>query len=216
MGAFEKRVETFRNLAREEILDPIGTHHELSGGMHGQKLDFDRISDESDLYEMWVDVATDYIGREFEWRPEVILGVANGTNRLAVSVASRFKGNTIGLTTEKDYENNRKIRLSRFAARVIRGIQPELVLVLEDVATTGGSSLQPVQQVRELLDAQTLHDVQVLATWQRQPQLHRLQEANVPYRSIIREPLPTYTPDTCQSLPEGFCAQGWELKPRPQ
>jgi orotate phosphoribosyltransferase len=92
----------------------------------------------------------------------------------------------------------------------IAGVKPELVVVFEDVGTTGSNS---VQVARGALEAGALA-VEVVTTWKRQPALGRLDEAGIPYRAIIDEVLPTYSPLECQTDPNGFHARGWDFIPR--
>jgi hypothetical protein len=46
--------------------------------------------------------------------------------------------------------------------------------------------------------------------------LEKLDEAGIPYRAIIDEPLPTFTPDACETVEAGFCYRGWDFIPRGQ
>lgn len=187
------------------VMDQEGVHHEFKAGGHGQKLDFDVIKTDSALYRAWTRVTADYVSEAFPQLPEVILGVANGTNRLALDTARHFEGDVFGAVSEKDEHNSKILRLNRAAKNLISTMSPELVVVLEDVGTTGSSSVQIAQQALDLGAQQ----VEVINTWQRRERLERLAEAGIPYRSLISEPLPTYSPEECQT--DGFCAQGWEL-----
>lgn len=198
-------MNTFKNkLIDAGILDPVKMHHEFVSGMHGQKLDFDKIKTGSRLYKEWAEQNAEEIKNRFRMPPEVILGVANGTNRLALDVARRFDGRTIGLTTERG-RNPKTIKLTKLARRVIGAVQPELVLVLEDVGTTGKSSVQPAREALET----GAKNVEVIISWQRQPDLLELDKEGIPYHSLINYPLATYTPKECQQ--SGFCSKGWDL-----
>jgi len=187
------------------VLDPEGVHHEFVSGMHGRKLDFDTIETGTPLYQEWIDVAASYIEREFPELPQVIMGVANGTNRVAQDTAARFNDEIFGLVSAKDEQKSKKLYLPPETEDVISDIKPELVVVLEDVGTTGSNSVQVALQS---LGAGA-KEVEVVATWQRRPHLEKLEEAGIAYRAIIKEVLPTYSPEGCQA--EGFCAQGWEF-----
>ncbi len=189
------------------VLDAEGTHHEFVSGMHGQKLDFDIIKNEDPLYQEWITATANFIRRELRL-PEVIIGVANGTNRVALDVARRFNGDVLGLVSEKDQQNSKILRLSSAAERVFGLMRPEFVVVKEDVGTTGSNSVQVATQA---LEAGAQH-VLVLATWKRRAQLERLDEAGIDYAAMIDEPLTTYTPEECTA--EGFCADGWKFIPR--
>jgi orotate phosphoribosyltransferase-like protein len=188
------------------VLDPEGVHHEFVSGMHGQKLDFDNIEESDPLYSQWTEVAAGYIEEKYDVSlPEIIIGVANGTNRTALDTARRFGGRVLGLVSEKDPQNSKKLWLSGMAANVISAMRPNLVVVLEDVGTTGSNSVQVATACRD----QGAKEVEVVTTWKRREKLERLEEAGVPYRAIIDEPLPTYSPEDCKD--HGFCSQGYEF-----
>lgn len=215
MRSLEAQAERLRNLIVESnfngpVIDPEGVHHEFVGGDHGQKIDLDKIPDDSEEYEVLVDTTASFIRGEYDWVPDIIVGVANGANRLALDVARKFNGKMLGLVTEKDKNDLDRIRLSEMACRVIIGVQPEFVLVIEDVITTGWSALEPADDIRAMLprDAQ----VEVLSIWQRLPVVSQLVASGIPHKTIISEPLTLYTPQECETT--GFCAKGWELIPK--
>jgi len=199
-------VETFRNniINSGTVLDPEGIHHEFVSGKHGQKLDFDKIGSEDPLYAEWTEVAAEFIHKEFRGAAGIILGVANGTNRTALDTARRFDGQVLGLVSEKDKNNSKRLRLSPFAGRVIQSMRPSLVVVLEDVGTTGSNSVQVAVAAREA----GAYNVEVVTTWKRREHLEELEKAGISHRAIIDEPLPTYDPEDCRA--HGFCAQGWK------
>lgn len=221
--ALAEQIEGFReDILEGGILDPNGIHHEFVSGAHGQKLDFDLIPTYKDgssednpdlpkkffyLYEKWISTAARFIQEEFPRMPEVILGVANGTNRVAKDVAivlSELTDEKLrGYATEKDKENEKILWLPEKVEDKITKLAPELVVVIEDVGTTGSQSVQVAQQAI----GAGANRVVVVPTWQRQERLARLDEAGIEYRSIIHEPLPTYSPDDC--VKTGFCSQGW-------
>jgi len=206
-------IQTFRDHIIESgyVLDPEGTHHEFVSGMHGRKLDFDNIPDSSELYDEWVTTTARWIEDQYgQHMPQAVVGVANGTNRLALDVARRFDGKMLGLVSEKDPDNDKHLRLSKFTKKILN--QLDFVYVLEDVGTTGSNSVQVAQAARQAIHPYDINGAMVLTTWQRRPTLERLEEAGVSYLSVIFEPLPTYTPEACQS--EGYCAQGWQFIPR--
>ena len=218
MSELTSQIQTFREHVLEAgVLDSEGVHHEFSSDKHdhGRKLDFDRIptyrngSQFSPLYAEWVDVTTSFIAEEFPDVSEVVLlGVANGTNRLAIHTAPRLKICAIGLESIKeDQSGSTVLRLSRDVAYTIAARQAELVIVVEDVGTTGSNSLQVATRAQEA----GAENVVVVNTWQRREQLERLDEAGIEYRAIIDEPLPTYSPEDC--VKTGFCAQGWKFIP---
>lgn len=187
------------------VLDPEGTHHEFVSGMHGRKLDFDNIETGNPLYNLWTETAADFIREEFPELPEMIIGVANGTNRTALDTARHFSGDVLGLVSEKDPQDSKKLYINHIAGLAIEAIKPELVVVLEDVGTTGSNSVQVAEGCRSA----GAKNVEVVTTWKRREKLERLEEAGIPYRAIIDEELPTYTPEDCQD--HGFCSQGWDF-----
>jgi len=182
-------------------VDPENQHHVFTSGIHhGRKIDFDAIPDDSDLYQDWVEVTADEIRNGYPFAlPQIVLGVANGTNRLAPDVADCFDG-VIGLQTEKNPDDKKDIRLTKTARQVIEVLRPSLILVLEDVGTTGGSSSTVAVAAME---AGAEH-VDVLNTWKRRERLDALIRADISYFSVIDEPLPTYTIDECESI--GYCS----------
>lgn len=192
------------------VMDPEGVHHEFVSGLHGQKLDFDNIPEDSELYRDWVGVNVDFIRNTYTQIPGALIGVANGTNRLARDVGAVMFGETTALPSAKDPENSKRLYLPEYTHKFLEIMQPKLAIVLEDVGTTGSNSVQVAEAA---LDAGAEY-VEVVLTWQRRAQLERLREAKIPYRSIIEEALPTFTPGvdgTCATDPNGFCARGWEF-----
>ncbi len=188
------------------VLDPEGVHHEFVSGMHGRKLDFEAIPDGSDLFDEWADVVAQEL--RFRYAGEqigrmVLLGVANGTNRLVVPVAERLDDGSIGLETRKI--SPKAVRPTESSIEDIHRIQPELAVVIEDAATQGTTAATCVVAARRL----GIRRVEVINTWQRRPKLEKLLAIGAVYHSIIFEPLPTLEPEACAAA--GYCAQGWDL-----
>lgn len=192
---FEKLI-----LSRDDILDPEGTHHVFASGLHGRKIDFDKISDDDPLYAQWVDLNADFINEHYYKLPAIVVGVANGTNRLASSVAHKLGEGTLSLSTAKSVSSEAGILLPSTAFELIHDSRPDLALVLEDVGTTGGSSLQVAEQVGRA----GARNVEVLITWQRGKQVHALDAVGIPHNAIIGSQLPAYQPEEC-----GYCQDGW-------
>lgn len=184
----------------EGILDGEDIHHEFVSGLHGRKLDFDKIETGSEFYLEWVSALVQFIREEYDSQPEVILGVANGANRLAVSVAAGLGNGTIGLMTEK--ETSKSSKLHKSVEDVIHGYKPKNLLVIEDVGTAGTTSASAAKKALEA----GAQKVTVLNTWQRNQNLSKLDEAGVAYKSMILEPMPNYEPDACQ-----YCKDGVKL-----
>lgn len=182
------------------VIEGEGTHSEFVTSTHGRKVDMDLILTASELYEQWTDVISSYIQENYETQPTALIGVANGANRLAVSLATKLPNRPFGLMTEK--ASSKSVKLSVSVADIITQYQPEFVLVLEDVGTSGTSSLTAVKELK----AAGAQHVEVLNTWQRTEKLYKLEEAGIPYRSIIKHLLPTYQPEDCE-----YCKAGVEL-----
>ncbi len=184
----------------EGVLDPEDMHHEFVSGMHGRKLDFDRIETASSLYEDWTDAFAEYIRTEYQQQPNALIGVANGANRLALSIAAKLKNGAVGLITEKDTPKSAKPVDS--SLDYLSSYKPDFVLVIEDVGTSGTSSASVCRAVIEA----GAKKVEVLNTWQRREQLEKLDEAGFSYQAMIKEVLPTYAPEACD-----YCANGVKL-----
>lgn len=187
---------------KEGVLDSEDLHHEFVSGLHGRKLDFDKIETGSEFYQQWVDALVKFIKEEYDSEPDMILGVANGANRLAVSVAAGLGNSTIGLMTEK--ETSKSSKLHKSVEDIINGYKPKLVLVIEDVGTAGTTSATAAKKAL-VAGAQ---QVTVLNTWQRNKKLEKLEEAGFEYKSMILEPMPNYEPDACE-----YCKNGVKLVP---
>lgn len=199
------RKSIFRERILESgILDPEGIHHEFANSGHGQKLDFDLISDASFLYAEWVELNSQSIRK---WGRSVlaVVGVANGTNRLARDVGASLEVES--LYTHK--VSPREVRLTADSQKFLLEHANEggLVIALEDVGTTGGTALTAIKSIREAGQFETEGQF----TWQRTDGLAAFDEAGIPYTSIIHEPLPTYSPKQCTK--EGYCSEGWQLIP---
>ncbi len=185
----------------------MGVHYGFSSGMHGRKLDFGVINDGTPLYKEWINNSASFIEEQFPNLPEVIIGVAYGTNRVALDVAREFNGRIYGAVSEKNPLNSKELFLSKAAGKLISAMKPEFVVVIEDVGTTGSNAVQVAKQVIN----SGAQEVNVVTTWQRRPNLERLEEAGIPYHSIINEPLITYEEEECIS--SGYCAQNWKFIP---
>lgn len=189
------------------VLDPEGTHHEFANYGHGQKLDFDTISDDTPLYEEWVDLNVQAI-RERGGLVLAVLGIANGTNRLSRDVGPRL--GVKSLETEK--VSPRAVRLTATSREWLISHAGEngLVIALEDVGTTGGTTLTALEDVQTA----GAFAVEGQFTWQRTDTLPAFDTAGVAHHAIIHEQLATYKPDQC--IAEGYCAKGWLLIPHSQ
>lgn len=186
----------------EGVLDGEDIHHEFVSGVHGRKIDMDKIETGSEFYLQWMDACVKFIQDNYDEQPDMVLGVANGANRMAVSIAAGLGGNTIGLMTEK--ETSKSSKLHKTVEDVISGYKPKRLLVVEDVGTAGTTSATAAQKAKEA----GAQKVTVLNTWQRNETLVKLDEAGFNYKAMILEPLPNYEPDACD-----YCANGSEFVP---
>lgn len=199
-------VKTFKNhIIDSDVLDAEGVHHEFVSGMHGRKLDFDIIPKESDLFREWVLIIAQAVK---ELYPDIahdklmLLSVANGTNRLVGPVAREIGEGVTAVLTEK--VSPKAVKLTAEAKRKIKSIKPELVVAIEDVGTKGTTSATAVRSARKA----GVKRVEALNTWQRREQLEELEAINAVYHSVIKELLPTLTPEECRAT--GYCAQSWK------
>lgn len=195
------KIEKFKRAILDSgILDKEGVHHVFSQGLHGRKIDFDLIPDDSELFEQWVDLTAGFIRETYEKLPEAIIGVANGTNRLAFAVAEKL--GVTGLDTVKPEGSRNQPILTDKSKVLLQSISPKLAVILEDVGTTGTNSSSVSRSVREI----GIDNFEVINTWQRSENLRLLDEMKVPYKSIIKEVLVSYKPEECE-----YCQKGWEL-----
>lgn len=194
-------VEKFKQAILESgILDKEGVHHVFSQGLHGRKIDFDLIPDDSDLFKQWVDLTVDFIRNNYSAPPEAVIGVANGTNRLAFAVADKL--GVRGLDTVKPEGSRNQPILTEESKNTLKKLNPKSIIILEDVGTRGTNSSSVARSVREL----GFDNFEVINTWQRSETLSLLDELNVPYKAVIKEVLPNYKPEECE-----YCQKGWEL-----
>jgi hypothetical protein len=189
----------------EEVLDPEGLHHEFVSGLHGRKLDFDLIPDDSNLFNRWVETVCEKLK---ELYPEevakglVIISVANGTNRVVPLVAGLLGNGSISYLTEK--VSPKAVKLVDGAEAALKASQPEFAVIIEDVGTKGTTSASAAKSAL----ASGVKRVEVLNTWQRRDKLEELDAIDVKYNAVIFELLPTLDPEECNKT--GYCAQGWQ------
>lgn len=201
-------IPVFKKHLEESILDPEGVHHEFVSGLHGRKLDFDTISDDDPLFDEWVAIVAEKVKELYPDVPKnklVLLSVAGGTNRLVGPVAQAIGHGVTPVLTEK--VSVKEVKLTDEAARIIKSRQPELVLAIEDVGTSGSTSATAVLAARRIGAGR----VEALNTWQRRKRLEKLEAINTIYNSIIKDMLPTLEPAECQK--DGYCAKGWKFIP---
>lgn len=205
MSLEEKTLEFKQKIIDSGIVDGEGVHHVFSQGLHGQKVDFDLIEDDSELYSEWVELTAEFIKQNYSSLPRVVVGVANGTNRLAVSVAKVLGPDVAGLVTVKPEGSRNQPVLTDESLSKIQELKPASALILEDVGTTGTNSSSVFRSLKQA----GVENITVLNTWQRNDNLIHLDNEGAEYKAVIREVLTNFTPEQCAK--DGFCSKGWKL-----
>ncbi len=196
-------------MAEPGVYDPPNVHHEFAGGGHGRKLSLIEIDQNSPTYILMIETEAETIKNLYYPLPDVLVGMANSANRIA-SDTSKYLGIT-ALETEKNELGN---IVPTFLARLaLKKIEPEFMLVIEDVGTTGSSVAKFINNLQSKYDVPS---IEVLFTWLRQPELPILKRKNIPYSTVINHPLKTYSSaKECYEDPLGYCANGIQLISRP-
>lgn len=192
------------------VVDPEGVqHHEFVDGGHGRKVDYDKIKTNTRLFDEWMELYARFIAELYaDRRPAALLGMANGANRISSRVATILGGGIVGLTTEK--VDKKTVRVDESSRACISSLAIDFVLTVEDMGTTGSTTATAVLDLRSL----GVVDIEATNTHQRNPTLPRLDELGITYHSmIVDDSLPTYQPDECATLPDGYCRQGVLLIP---
>ena len=202
---YSKRTLFLEKLIAADMFDPDGVHHEFNQGLHGQKIDLDRVVVGTALFDEWVRLTAEFIEGSYAEPPDVLVGVASGSNRLVQPVSGRLAGKPLALETIKT-ERSAPV-LSEISRVAIQEAQRSFVLVLEDVANRGTNTLSVVRSVQ----AAGAKRVEVLNTLQRSPELELLRANGISYRSILTHILPNYSETDCREF--GYCAHGWRLVP---
>lgn len=186
-----------------------GCHSEFTGGKHGEKLHMERINRGSRLYKDIITAKAEIVRNRMRTRndPVVIVGIAKGTNQSALDLADYLGYKTIGVETVKQ-KNRRSVSLTQAAKRVIMAVEPNLVVLEEDVSTAGTVCASVIPQLNSLGCFNNI----VVPTIQRQPTLPKLDALGIETIPLIHEDLPTYTASQCQNI--GYCALGVPLNPR--
>lgn len=192
-------------MAEPGVLDPPNVHHEFAGGGHGRKLSLKEIDQNSPTYKFMIETEAETIEDLYYPLPDVIVGMANSANRIAKDTA-KFLGVTAIETEKNDIGNVVPTFLARLA---LKQLEPEFLLVLEDVGTTGNTVAKFVSNLQSKYDVPR---VEALFTWLRQPELPILQRKYIPYNAVIDHPLKTYpSAKECLKDPLGYCANGVRL-----
>jgi len=213
LSTFESQVTLFEEhffALESNSYDPEGVHHEFNQGLHGIKIDFDSALEGTALYDEWVAVTAADLDLRYSKSllgRAVLIGVANGTNRLARHVATALDCGAVALETQKLDKGIIKLTPDSIAA--LHDIDPELAIITEDIATRGTNGASVV--LSTLLHAPpSLRRVEVSHTVERGVP-EKLLELSVPYHSLIIRAMQNYTPEECYN--NGYCAAGWKLIP---
>lgn len=211
---FEQRVATFHEqlFAPETgAYDPEGIHHEFSQGLHGRKVDCDKIKEDTPLYEDWIGLEADLVWQSLPKRTlgrVVLIGIANGTNRIA-----RDTANALGCVSYVEtYKNEHgKPELTTEAIEQLASINPAHIRFTEDVFSRGTNVMWALASLRTHWPS-NLVDIEAFSLFERgRPEW--LLSIGLKYHSLIREHLPTFQPDECKTDSNGFCSKEWELIP---
>lgn len=212
MAAFNERLQDdishFRDRVYADptgVLDPEGViHHEFVSGNHGRKLDFDKIERGADMYIDWVAIYARAIRAMYPHRrPDAIVGIANGANRLAEDVGHLLS--IQGLKTVK--KDAKTVKLNEAAIAAIDDDNIRFALTIEDVGTTGSTTSTAAEDLRQA----GVPRIESVNFWQRNPSLPKLETLRIPHAAVILEPLPMFAPDECATDQNGYCAQGISL-----
>lgn len=214
--AFSERlqhdVDEFRDRVYTDptgVLDPEDLHHEFVSGAHGRKLDFDKIFDGTDMFIHWMSVYARAVKEMYpNRRPDVVVGIANGANRVA-----RHVGYLLGIQSLETVKTDKKaVELNEDALAYLDDNEVKFALITEDVGTTGGTSMTAADHLRDV----GVRRIEAVNGWQRNQTLAKFDDARIPHNAVILEPLPTFSPEDCLSDSEGYCAKGVELIPHGQ
>lgn len=192
------------------VYDPVGIHHEFNQGLHGRKIDCDKILEGTPLYDELIKNEAQFIRGLYSPKllgRAVLIGVANGTNRIARDTALELDCGVVAIETEK--LQGQKPTLTAEAVKLLLELQPNLAIITEDLGTRGTNSAAVVGSVYGV-KSPGLTDIEVVNTVQRGI-LEWLLENGVVYHSMITRLTKDYTPEQC--VQKGYCAQGWELVP---
>ncbi len=198
-----KRKKFLASLVSSETFDPEGVHHEFNQGLHGKKIDFDKISAGTPLFSEWVELVAESLKQNYPVLPDVLVGVANGTNRIVAAVSRKLDNKPLALETVKSKRSGPI--LTQKARKIINLAQPAFIVIVEDVGSRGTNSLSVFRSIKEMAQAR----IEVLNTLQRSQELELLKANNVFYSSVLTYVLPTYTAAECKKL--GYCRDKWKL-----
>ena len=198
------------NLLEAGILSSEGVHYELASGLHGRKLEFDKVIDGSELFDQTVQITAERIRRLYNpnrYGRLALIGVANGANRFIDPIAEEL--GLPGYKTQKD--ENLSLLLTAEAQDFVDSDGYDSIVVFDDVGTQGTNSSMVA---KEIWRVRPKAKVFVLNEAQRSPTLPLLTAIGVPYDHVLYWPLPSFSPQDCHANPEGYCRRGWEIVDR--
>lgn len=208
---FEQRAAEFEEQIfspENDIFDPVDYHHEFSQGLHGRKIDFDRIVEGTDLYDEWVDLTAESLALRIPksfMRHTVLVGVAKRTNPFVHDVAEVISDGVHAIETAKN--EMRQPVLTEAAVEALHDIDPVIAIVCEDVITKGTNSSSVALSVHQNRQHR-LRVIEVVGTVQRGiPE--RLVTINISYHALIKRLMRDFQPDDCRE--RGYCAEGSKL-----
>jgi len=187
-------------------------HHEFRDGLHGFKMDFEAVAPfGSKYFDDGVELMADYIADEHNYPrlPSVLIGVANGANQLAMSVAEELGPEVKGIQTSKAINDRSRLQLPVFNERQLIRAHPMFALVLDDVGTSGSSTAQVANLCSEL----KIPQVEALYLIQRSAKLRHLGEIGIKFQAVIYKPMDNFTAEECQQ--SGPCSEPIELVRHP-
>ncbi|MHB1864626.1 MAG: phosphoribosyltransferase [Candidatus Saccharimonadales bacterium] len=160
------------------VLDAEGlVYHEFESGVHGRKLDMEKLTRGSRDYQWFLELFHLVINEVYgDNLPDAVLGVANGGNNLAMDTSQMFNDKVRrvrGLTTIKPRGD--AIYIPSHSTEIIKRSRFGFVLVIEDVGTTGGSSAGVASQLYDL----DVPRVEVFNGWQRSEHLPVLESMGI-------------------------------------
>lgn len=185
-------------------------HYAFADGGHGFKLYGDVIERSPHTFARWVDLHEMKVNEIGE--PDVpIISVANGTVGL-VDVLSWRMG-VQGYQTVKQ-PGTRDIQLTHLTKQLLEAMQPDHLRIIDDIGSTGSQALKVARLVTAFASEAEFKPptFDAMYTWQRSSALFHLQQADITTHVLYKEEIPIFTPEDCQRLPEGLCAQGIPLK----
>lgn len=196
------------------VVDPVTQHHIFASGMHGRKCDLDQIPDNDELLYDITQASVAKMSAIYTKLPDMIITVANGGNRFADPL-NHFLGSKVSVRkTQKNPHDSKDILLNVRTEKALQRTYPELVVVFDDLGTTGSVAATVVNTI-ERLNVPELQ-IEVFTPVYRRDHLERLEEIDVAHNGLIRitDDLPTYTKTECRA--EHYCKQGQRPIPHGQ